>query len=68
MKATPIHEAAAHEFCDAIRAIAANAEALDNLESYLSFHFSAWLTKYANTPEGITDELQQFAGTDSIPF
>lgn len=68
MKPERIHEAAAREFCDAIRAIAANAEALENLESYLSYHFQAWLQHYCTTPEGITDELQQFAGTDSIPF
>ena len=68
MKATPIHEAAAREFCAALSAIARNAEALDNLESYLSYHFQAWLQHYCTTPEGITEELQQFAGTDSIPF
>ena len=68
MKPERLHEETARQFCAAIAAIAANAEALDNLESYLSFHFGAWLTKYASTPEGITDELQQFAGTDEIPF
>ena len=34
---------------------------LDNLESYLSNHFSEWLDKYANTPEGITSELKEFS-------
>lgn len=63
-----IHADEARAFCDAIRAIAANAEALENLESYLSYHFSGWIKNHANTPEGITDELNMFAGTDSIPF
>ena len=62
------YEETARAFCDTIKAITTNAEALDNLESYLSMHFAIWLQHYCTTPEGITEELQQFAGTDTIPF
>lgn len=62
------HEEAAAAFCDAIRRLATNAEALDNLESYLSIHFEKWLETRAATPDGITDELLFFAGIDTIPF
>ena len=65
--AHPLHEETAREFCAAIASLAANPEALDNLESYLSYHFGSWLTKHANTPEGITDELNMFAGIE-LPF
>lgn len=55
------HEKTAAQFCDAIRTLASKPENLENLESYLSRHFAAWLEKYANTPEGITCELREFA-------
>lgn len=52
---------AAAQFCEAIRTLASKPENLDNLESYLSHHFPVWLEKYADTPEGLTAELRQFA-------
>ena len=55
------NEQAALQFCEAIRTLAANPEHLNNLESYLTYHFTEWLTKYANTPDGIASELEQFA-------
>ena len=55
------HEQTAKEFCNALRAIAGKPENLDNLESYLSYHFAEWMNKYANTPENITVELKNFA-------
>lgn len=55
------HEQTAKEFCNALRAIAGKPENLDNLESYLSYHFAEWMNKYANTPENITAELKSFA-------
>lgn len=55
------HEAAAAQFCEAIRTIASKPENLDNLECYLSHHFAAWLEKFANTPEGIASEMREFA-------
>ena len=45
----------------AIRHFAENPEALENFESYLSQHYDIWLTKYANTPDGLTAELSHFA-------
>ncbi len=45
----------------AIRHFAENPEALENFESYLTQHYDIWLTKYANTPDGLTAELSHFA-------
>lgn len=55
------HEQTAKQFCNALRAIAEKPENLDNLESYLSYHFAEWMNKHANTPENITAELKNFA-------
>jgi hypothetical protein len=55
------HEHVAQQFVAAIKTIAEKPENLENLELYLSRHFSAWLEKYANTPEGITAEMREFA-------
>ena len=51
-------------FCNAIRELAQNEFALDNLESYLSQHFAAWLEKYANTPEWLARELKEFVSIE----
>ena len=55
------YEQTTKEFCEALRAIAGKPENLDNLKSYLSYHFAEWMNKYANTPENITAELKSFA-------
>lgn len=52
---------AAADFVNAIKTIANKPENLDNLENYLSMHFSEWLEKYANTPEDIAAEMRAFA-------
>ena len=52
---------AAADFVNAIKIIANKPENLDNLESYLSYHFAEWLEKFANTPEGIAAEMREFA-------
>ncbi len=54
----------AAQFAAAIKTIAEKPENLDNLEHYLSYHFAAWLNKFANTPESIAAELQAFAEMD----
>ena len=54
-------EQTAKQFCEALQTIAGKPQNLENLEYYLSIHFSEWLNKFANTPEGITAELKQFA-------
>lgn len=51
----------AKQFIEAIKTISAKPENLDNLEIYLSYHFTEWLNKFANTPEGITSEMKSFA-------
>lgn len=51
----------AEQFIDAIVTLADKPQNLDNLESYLSQHFGAWLAKYANTPADLVAELREFA-------
>lgn len=55
------HEQNAKEFVKAIKTLAENPANLDNLECYLSYNFSEWLKKFANTPDNITAELKMFA-------
>ena len=55
------YENEAKRFTEAIRALAKNDDAIDNLKYYLSMHFDIWLQKFANTPESITAELNSFA-------
>ena len=55
------YEEQATQFCEAIRALANNAENLNNLESYLTYNFDKWLTTWANTPEGLAAEMKMFA-------
>lgn len=54
-------EELAHEFCAAIKKLASNEDAINNMESYLSYHFDSWMKKWAYDPESITFELTQFA-------
>lgn len=56
-----LKEKFAHDFCEAIKKLASNEDALNNMESYLSHHFDTWMEKWANTPAGLTWELEQFA-------
>ena len=44
-------EQVAEQFVNAIKTIAEKPENLDNLQWYLSYHFEAWVKKYANTPD-----------------
>ena len=55
------YEEQAKTFIEAIKTMASNEKALDNFQCYLENHFSVWLEKYANTPDGITAELKNFA-------
>ena len=52
---------AAADFVEAIKLIATKPDNLDNLESYLSRHFSEWISKGANTPEKLVAEMKEFA-------
>lgn len=62
--ATLLYEHEAKEFCEAIRKLAEDTEALDNLELYLKLHFDTWLQKWGNTPENISADLMRFANID----
>ena len=55
------NEKLAHEFIMAIRTFVEKPDNLENFESYLSYHFDAWLEKYANTPENFINEMKHFA-------
>ena len=52
---------AATDFVEAIKLIAAKPDNLDNLESYLSRHFSEWISKWANSPASLAAEMKEFA-------
>ena len=52
---------AAADFVEAIKLISTKPDNLDNLESYLSWHFSEWISKWANTPEDLAAEMKMFA-------
>ena len=55
------YEEQATQFCEAIRTLANNTENLENLESYLSRHFSEWISKWANSPASLAEEMKEFA-------
>ena len=48
-------------FCAALKTIANDDFLLENFECYLSRHFDVWMEEYANTPDGLTSEMMQFA-------
>ena len=51
----------AAQFCNAIRELANKPENLQNLESYLEYHFDKWMKKYASTPDDMAAEMSNFA-------
>ena len=55
------YEEQAAQFCEAIRALANKPENLENLENYLSQHFSEWISKWANSPVSLAEEMKEFA-------
>ena len=55
------NEIYASRLANAIRKMASHDDALNNFESYLSYHFAEWLEKYANTPAGLVGEFESFA-------
>lgn len=55
------YEEQAIQFCNSIRTLANKPENLNNLESYLTYHFDEWLEKWATTPENIAAEMKEFA-------
>ena len=57
-------EKVAQQLVTAIKTIAEKPENLDNLQWYLFYHFETWVKKYANTPEGLTAEMVEFANME----
>lgn len=55
------YEQAAKNFCNAIRKFAESEDALNNMESYLSYNFAEWIKRYANTPASLAEEMRNFA-------
>ena len=55
------YEEQATQFCEAIRTLANKPENLENLESYLSRHFPEWISKWANSPASLAEEMKEFA-------
>lgn len=55
------YEEQATQFCEAIRTLANKPENLENLESYLSRHFSEWISNWANSPASLVEEMKEFA-------
>lgn len=58
------NEQLAKLFIESIQNLANNPQNLRNLETYLSYHFDAWMQKFANTPEKITHEIKEFANME----
>lgn len=56
-----INEVYAKIFCDAIRTIAEKPENINNLESYLTYHFTSWLEMYGGYLEDLAMEMKTFA-------
>lgn len=56
-----INEVYAKIFCDSIRTMAEKPENIDNLESYLTYHFTSWLEMYGSYPEDLAMEMKMFA-------
>lgn len=48
-------------FTQAIKDLASKPENLENLYSYLCYHFPEWLEKWASTPEGLAEEMKMFS-------
>jgi len=49
---------------NAIKEFANKPNNLDNFEGYLSAHFDKWFEKYANTPENLVYEMENFANME----
>ena len=51
----------ARRFCKAVETLGKDEERLENLQFYLERFFNTWWDKWANSPEGLTAELEHFA-------
>lgn len=55
------NEECAKVFVEAIKTMASKPNNLDNFESYLAQHFDTWMKTWANSPEGLAYEVENFA-------
>ncbi len=62
------YDTQAERTIEALRKMLSNDFATGNFKMYLSNHYAEWLDKFANTPDGMATELEQFASIteDSI--
>lgn len=60
----PVNQKAAADLARAIKTFAEQPEALDNFQSYLSYHFTTWMEKWANDPAGLASEFLFFANME----
>lgn len=49
---------------EAIKTLSERPEALENLKSYLSHHFTTWQNRFAYDPENLAGELWNFANIE----
>ena len=55
-------EEQADRLCSAIRHMVDDDNALENFNSYLSYHFDAWLNQYVNNDvDNFVNEIEHFA-------
>lgn len=59
-----MYEKEALQVAEAIQKLAEKTDNMNNFVSYLTYHFPAWLEKFANTPENIAFELREFANME----
>ena len=55
------NEECAKIFVEAIKTMASKPDNLQNFEWYLERHFDVWMEKWANSPEGLAYEVENFA-------
>lgn len=55
------YEIEAKALCEAIKKLASNDYAIENFESYMSYHFKVWFNKYVRIPNDLIYELETFA-------
>lgn len=59
------YEQEATDLAAAIRKLATDPKALDDMESYLSYHFANWLQMWCQRPKDMVHEFQRFAKADN---
>lgn len=59
-----MYEKEALQVAEAMQKLAEKPDNMGNFVSYLTYHFPAWLEKYANTPENLACELREFANME----